>query len=369
MAVKKKILIKVIFDTNAIHTGSVSELLRKEVQELITTHSKLVDIEIEWILPETVLDERVFQMTKKALELLPSIQKLEKILGHNLNINGEIIEFRINETIQKQLKLYSLHILNLNISEIVWKEIINKSVKRLPPFEDNEKEKGFRDCLILETFKQIISGSPTSKSICRIIFISNDNLVNECAKQISSGLKNVNVFSKTEELVSLINILTSEITEELIDSISEEAERLFFTKEDRTTLYYMDSIQTKIKENFKAELARKSSGVDEKEAVMWWVNPPGFEKKEKQKIFWKTIIDVEYDNYKQTIEYKTGQGIINTGLATSPSILSNLPTTKKEKIGTEFSKFEVIWSLLLTTSKKLKSPKVESIDYVDTVPK
>ena len=79
MIIKKKLKLKVIFDTNVVYTGSASDLLRNEIVELINNHKSLTDIEIEWYIPETVVKERIFQMNKKGNELLPHIQKLEKL--------------------------------------------------------------------------------------------------------------------------------------------------------------------------------------------------------------------------------------------------------------------------------------------------
>ncbi len=164
MIIKKKLKLKVIFDTNVVYTGSASDLLRNEIVELINNHKSLTDIEIEWYIPETVVKERIFQMNKKGNELLPHIQKLEKLLGHNLNITKEIIEDRILETVKKQLISLQIETIKIDIAKVDWELIIHNSLNRQIPFEDNEKEKGFRDALILECLKQIISNSPKTKS-------------------------------------------------------------------------------------------------------------------------------------------------------------------------------------------------------------
>lgn len=366
MAVKKKILLKVLFDTNVIYTGSASDLLKKEISDLINNHSTLSDIEIEWLLPEIVLKERIFQMTKKGGELLPSISKLEKLLGHNLNINSEIISFRINESIKAQLNNYKLKTIVTDIKKIDWESLIHNAVNRIPPFEDSEKEKGFRDALILENFKQIISESPSSKSICRIIFITNDNLVNESAKLLISEKKNVNVFNKPDELISLINILNSEITEELINSISDQARAMFFTKDDKTTLYYTEEIQKKIRADYSKEVNIKHENSDFREDLTFLIDEPGFERKEKQRVFWKTPIEISFESYKNS----RNSGASSLSTLPTKSLTNLIQTTSglsREKVGEGATRFEVIWSVTLTTTKKLKTPKIESIKYIDTV--
>lgn len=366
MVAKKKITLKVLFDTNVIFTGSASDLLRKEITDLITSHSSLSDISIEWYLPQTVLQERLFQMRKRGLELLPSIQKLERLLGHNLNITEEIIENRIQDTINKQIENIKLKIFNLQIEKIDWPKIIHNSLNRLPPFEDNEKEKGFRDALIIETLKQVIAASPSTPSVCRIIYISNDIVCRNAALEISSDKKNVYVFEKAEELVSLINILNSEITEELISTIKNVAQHLFFIKEDKTTLYYTENIRAKISEDYAKELKEKPDAADTRENGTWWINPPGFEKKEKQKIFWRSLIEVDFINFKTSYEANPQKSLTEIfATKESSSGLFSVSTQKKDKINEGQTRFEVIWSVTLTTTKKLKSPKIESIKFID----
>ena len=77
--------LEVVFDTNALYTGSASHFLRKEVSDLIDQNSNVPDLTIRWTVPEVVRHERQFQMLEKGYEMLPAIQRLERLLGHNLN--------------------------------------------------------------------------------------------------------------------------------------------------------------------------------------------------------------------------------------------------------------------------------------------
>lgn len=373
MATKKKLTLNVLFDTSVIFTGSASDLFRKEVVDLFENHSAVSDIDVVWYIPEIVLKERIFQMNKKGNELLPSIQKLEKLLGHNLGINHEIVKLRIDESIKKQIEKYNVKIAKTDTTKVDWDNLINNAAFRKPPFEDSEKEKGFRDALILEALKQIITNSPTTKSICRIIFFSNDGLLHNAAKALEETIKNLNVFSNIEELISLINILTSQITEELIDSIRDEAGKIFFVKNDMSTLYFTEGIRKKISEDFAKELSSKPEGIDERENGTWWVNKPGFEKKDKQRVFWKSIIEVDYEYFKTTLKTNPSKSladILQSKESNNPFFTTApLFSTDKEKISDGKTRFEVLWSVTLTTNKKLKNPKIESLNYIDNIPK
>lgn len=382
MTTKKKLKLNVLFDTSVIKNLSANFLLRKEIVELFDNHHSLSDIDIVWNIPDIVVNERKFQMNKQGRALLPSIQKLEKLFGHNLNIDSDIIRHRIDDTIKEQINKHSLHIVKADISRINWETIINNAINRIPPFEDSDKEKGFRDALILESLKQLIEDSPKTKSVCRIVFITNDSLLNNAASQIASTMTNVNVFNNISEFESLVNILNSQITEDLINTIKSDASNLFFEEDVKTSLFYADNLRHKISKTYSNELNNIQEGADKRENGTWWINNPGFEKKEKQKVYWKTIVDVDFENFK--VENET-----STDLITMPSIgigkVLPLPRrlgeyqypflplpkiiTKEEKINEGKTRFEVIWSVTLTTNKKLINPKIESIKYIDTINK
>ncbi len=385
MAKRRKLKLKVVFDTNVIYTGSASDLLRNEIVNLIASHNSLADIEIDWYIPETVIKERIFQMTKKGNELLPSIQKLEKLLGHNLNITKEIVENRIAETVNKQLSTQNIKVVKINTSKVDWESIIHNSLNRLVPFEDNEKEKGFRDALILESLKQIIEESPVTKSICRIAFITNDGALNKAANQIVSNASNIYIFANIDEFISLINILDSEIKEELIANIIEDSQKLFFTENDKNSLFYTLNLRDQILSDFSKELEEKPDGSIIRENATWWISKPGFEKKIKQQVFWKTIVTVNFATFKH-VATESSNSIDNfptvrplssgIGLGTgsdrqksfflSSSSYSRDTFLSREKIGEGKTRFEITWSITLTTDNKLKNPKIESIKFIDT---
>src|SRR5205807_2068990 len=96
--------LEVVLDTNALYTGSANYFLRKEVADLIEQNSTLPDLTIRWIVPEVVRHERHFQMLQVALQMLPTIEKLERLLGHRLNITDEILDTRVKEAIEREIQ-------------------------------------------------------------------------------------------------------------------------------------------------------------------------------------------------------------------------------------------------------------------------
>jgi hypothetical protein len=166
----------VVLDTNALYTGSASYFVRKEVADLIEQHSEQPDMKIKWVVPEVVRHERQFQMLQEAAQMLPTIERLERLLGHNLNITSHILETRVHEAVDTQVQKYGIAIRPLKVTDVDWQRVMMDSAYRKAPFQSGEKEKGFRDALILETFMQVLAAAPTSRSVARVALVSNDQL-------------------------------------------------------------------------------------------------------------------------------------------------------------------------------------------------
>ncbi len=402
MSKKKKIKLKVVFDTNAIYSGTESFLLNNQVSEFITENSKHFDIDISWYLPEMVINERKFQMIEKGIKLLIPIQKLETLLGHKLNINEEVITSNIDLRIAEQLKKYSISNIELDISMVDWKTIMNNSVKRIAPFENSQTEKGFRDSVILETFDQIVNSSPKTPSVCKIVFVCNDNLLIEAVKDRVKQSKNVRTVSDLSNLKGLINTLVSDIEETVINNISKIASEMFFTEKSEDSLYFKEPIRKLINSKYSNEInVFPDSQTIEIEQGTWYISSVSFIKKVKQRIFWSSPITIDLIAYKngenyifkdnfgflpknnfslfgtQSSLFADSENLSNALISTGQAIPSQAkPTTyigSKQIIGNADkiihlkgnSKFEVIWSVTYGVNKKLSNPKIESINFIE----
>lgn len=382
MPSKKKPIpeLRVVFDTSVLFTQVVYDFVRSEVRQLIEGNSKHPDLSICWYLPNIVVEERRHQMQRKASELLPSIAKLEKLLGHNLNITNNILANRVNEAIEKQLGELGISILDIDTTIVDWKDLIHRSVYRYPPFGPGEQEKGFRDALIAETFLQLVKRSPATPTICRLAIVASDGPLKEYVTSSTKDTKNVRVLSTISELESLINTLVSEVTEEFVAELKEKASKLFFEKENKASLYYKETISEKIKESYGEKLKEVPKEGLLRENGTWWIYDPVFVKKERQRIFWITPIFVDIKLFKY--EYVERETAITSGLLPLPpalrqfeqtnvpralglpSLLGNLP--KRIDVATGQSMFEVHWSTNITQAKKLTSPLIHKLQFVGT---
>ncbi|GBD86554.1 hypothetical protein BMS3Abin03_00474 [bacterium BMS3Abin03] len=372
----KKTELKIVFDTNVLFTGSASDLINTEVAKTVKENSNHSDLLIKWYLPEVVIHERVFQMRKRGYELLFSIQKLEKLLGHNLNINEKIIDSRINETIENQIKENGFEKLNLSIDKIDWQTIINNSLYRKAPFEDSEKEKGFRDALIIESVCQLIADSPSTTKICRIVIVSNDGLLITALKERNAGKNNVRILRNVEELKGLINTLVSKVDEEFINKIIDSLNNYFFSEENQEGIFYKSEIQKKILDKYQKELTLIPESAQARHNNQWFISPPNFVKKISQRVYLSSRISVEATGFKYVDKNAQTKQSSLLSMFSQPSkpqgsqnIFQNLfPNLGKEKVEVKKGEtaFDVIWSVIVNTNYKLSNPKIESINYIGT---
>jgi hypothetical protein len=131
--------LKVVFDTNALFTEAAHFLVSKDVRDLVGSNSGHQDVKISWHLPEIVAFERTYQMREKALSLLPQIERVEKLLKHNLNITEQLLCSQVDQRVRDEAATLGFEISKLDPSKVDWPEVWRRAAFRLPPF-DAKKE-------------------------------------------------------------------------------------------------------------------------------------------------------------------------------------------------------------------------------------
>jgi hypothetical protein len=393
-------------DTNAIFTGTASDLLRREVDELIRASTVHGDLNVRWYLPEIVRHERQFQMLSRGLQLLPSIEKLERVLGHSLAITTDIVEARVKETVERQIQERELQVQSLDTARVDWPRVALDSAYRRPPFDSGETEKGFRDALVLETFVQIVEASPKTPKLCRVILLTADKLLAQAAETRTSDRANTKVFGSLEELKGFINTLAAEVDEAFVNAVTPTANSYFFTENDKDTLIFKGEAIEQIRTKFAARLADLPSGATSRRNGSWLVQAPRFVRKERQRVFWATRIEVEAKAFASESTGVSVQGLLSTlgeGTSFQASSLSQLPTSSDPAPSSSASGgapfipipatfygstnlglrpltipnvrlvaagktvFEVNWSVAISTRMRLTKGRIESVAFVETV--
>jgi len=267
--------LRVAFDTNVLFTGSTSDLVRQEATSLIS-QSKFPDLGIQWYLPEVVRLERQFQMQKGALELLAPLARVEKLLGHNLNITEELLIDRVEKVIAERQKELGLIALKPEYANLDWDRLVLDATFRRAPFQEGKTEKGFRDALVVESFIHLVNISPKSPAVCRVVLVTADSLVSDAVRARMAGAANVHVLASLEELRGFMNTLVSEVDEAFLASLRPKAEKLFFAVKDKSTLYYKEPVRKRLEGKFAAELAALPAGATSRKNGTWRISAPNF---------------------------------------------------------------------------------------------
>lgn len=383
-----------MFDTNVLYTKVASDLVRHDAKRIVQENSNHSDLKIEWYIPDVVIQERKYQMMVKAKELLPAMENLEKLLGHKFGVGEDTLELHVDKAIENSITECGFQIANIDTNNIDWNDLISRSVKRNPPFEANEKEKGFRDSIIAHSFLQLHNSSPSTPNICRLALVSGDQRLTEYISERTTDSKNVRILSNLDELESLINTLVSTIPEEYAAELAKKASALFYEKSNDKTLFNKEQIREKIREQYSKELGDTIIPGGSRSSGNWFISTPIFRRKERQCIHWVTIVSQEFEichyeadeaslrlanTWFETLN-KTPVDIVSSAdisksskLLYFASLASRTPEqsplsqpVSQKKIldlkGKE--KFEVHWSTNLSQAQKLTSPKLEKIQYL-----
>jgi len=217
--------VSVVFDTNVLYTDLAHHLLRLEVKTLMLAHSSHVDVQLEWFLPEGVVEERRFQMVRAARTLQKSVQNYSKLLGLTIKCDDEQLAAHVDRCIREELQALGIEVVALKSDGVDWAVVQQQAWQRVPPFVDaKDQEKGFRDSIILETFAQIVDASPTTTIVA---LVCSDEVLLAAAQERFTGVKNVRLFSDVAEIGGLINTFVENVTEEHAKQITEKCHRLF----------------------------------------------------------------------------------------------------------------------------------------------
>lgn len=280
---RKKKALYVVFDTNAIFTPSDEEIISDSASKLIADHSNHGDIEIHWILPHIVRAEREYQMRRDFMPHIRTSQRVAKILNENWDISAERVSTAISANIDRQLQALNIKVAEPNTACIDWGRVINSAAFRLPPFEPGQKEKGFRDALLCETFLQIASGLAGQDTA---LLITDDKLATQAVKQ---RLGNARVLADLNTLRDEIMLRVSNVDAETVAEIEQKATLLFLQENKTNMLWIKKDIYNKIFNDPALSSRIKNVPIGAKwELVSHLVSPTRLVKKEANRVYFQT---------------------------------------------------------------------------------
>lgn len=395
-----KINLKIVFDTNALHTVVAHDLLNNKTKKLIEENSNHRDVHISWYLPEVVILERQFQMLEAGRKLLPNIEKMQQLLGHNLMINDGVIKHRVDDCIKSQIDELKIVQQTLDTSKVNWQNIIVSATSRIAPFENNDKEKGFRDALILETFAQIADLPISEMKKCRIVLVTDDILLTKATNNRFIKPNNIKIIQNIEKCEEFISLLVNEVTEEYIKQVENKIELSFYNAPAKSGIYYDCEIRKEIEKRFSKQLKELYPTSSIRENGNLSIFSTSFSHKESQKFYWTTEIKIEGICYRKEIlrksqdsylsnvyippnnnifeinnssidKYLSSFGNLETSRNTydivNNRLVSDIPVEQKIRIATCKSTFEIKWSIVIKTNNVLGMSQLENIEFIENL--
>ena len=242
IAASKPPKVKVMLDTNVLFNEDEARLFSNSAEKFIETAAAQTGLIIEWLLPDVVSAERFHQMNSRAVKLLTPLGRLERLIGHKLAMTEEILGDRVNKVIANDKEKLGVIDFTVDYAKVDWPMLVEASTQRKPPFADDKSEKGFRDALILEAFSQLVDEAPSSPQSCRLFLVTSDGLLETAAQSRLGSKQNVSVVSNLDELRTMLTAIGAHLSQSDLERIIPEANKIFFSKEDDSSLYYKKDI-------------------------------------------------------------------------------------------------------------------------------
>ncbi len=250
----------VVADTNVLFPRNPTSLLSDKFQATWDECAKLANLRL--LIPEIVRGERLYQLTCVAQDSLANADKnfasLAKVSGFSMQPLPSIttIKAGIENRFDEWAKAKAVEIVPLPYDTISWPKVVNDAIWRNAPFtparEGKDSEKGFRDCLILETLAGVLL-----EADAQVVFISGDNLLRESAMARFES----NSFAAYENMEGFHSYLTvtrtqmAEAEKQTAQKIIQAAPKVFYSADNPKCVYTSLNIYQHIAHQYAAELA------------------------------------------------------------------------------------------------------------------
>lgn len=341
--VTRKANLHVVFDTNVIWSDSILDLFSNATVSLIRQHSGHQDLAINWVLPRVARQEREYQMRRKALSHLPAVQKLESLVGFNWGVDEAKISDALCKRIDDELKSLGVWEMKIDPSATDWDSIMSDSANRIAPFEHKDNgEKGFRDALICESLRQMLSAANRSD---QVFFVSNDTILQAAALKImaSVGHPKSRCVQTLDDLRTEINVLVSKIPDEFAQRLVELGAKFFIDEHAKEGLYYTESIRSLIEKEFATVISNLKADLESPTETIS-ISKPVFRQKVRQRVHFTTSVTFTFeenrsDKSEDAIDYQ----------AQANSRLLNLLSHNPEKFKNEIRLYNDAKALLHRT--------------------
>jgi PIN domain len=253
----------VVLDSNTVWAGGARDFLNRKVSGFIQHPPKAHDVKIHWYLPYMVKEERRYQMEAEAQALLGPLGKANELLGLGLKVNLDTLNSAVRQIVDASMADHEFIEKQLNPEKVDWSAVMLSAVRRTPPFEHGDTEKGFRDAIVLEVFLQVAEEAIGKDPKCSVFLISNDALLGKAAidRIKSHDLQHATVVENIDKLRSIVNAVPAHLSLAEINKLLVTAAIDFYDQKNQSGLYFSERIESKISRDFASVLNQKFGGL------------------------------------------------------------------------------------------------------------
>lgn len=323
---KKRKVLHVLFDTNAILADGFENLISKKAADAIREHSKHGDLDIVWLVPEIVRFEREYQMRDQFRDVLKPTKRVEQLLGADWGISQETIESAIASRIDQQLAAHKIVVRTCDATLVNLNQIVRDAAFRTAPFEPGKTEKGFRDAIICETFYQLANSLSSHETA---VLVSNDK---PAQRAVIARLPAARVLEDIEGLLNEINLRVGNVDAQTASLIESKASKLmldFSNNSDPTALWNREKLYAAIWAKFQKEI-NDYWGNSNATVAEQFLAPTRLVKKEGTRVFFSSLYTAngqattwvpDPSPDKQPIS----GGLLGTGTRSDPVDIDHMP--------------------------------------------
>lgn len=350
--------IAAIVDTNSVFTKSLDATIAngfigkwKQIKSDNPHYTLLI--------PDVVVLERSQQRYKVAKDSRDNAQKnlknLNTVSGRKKTLNFSDKELReaVESSVRKTVKKHFDEIVEVPFDSIDWKDVYTASIRRLPPFSDDETEKGFKDRMILESIAAVISNKSARHDI---VAITNDGLLGDAIRARFDN--DIEVVDSLTALEAYDRLRKDEHASKVAAKLLRKARAKFFSDKDPGCLWYKEKIHHHLMTNHGAGL--RPENVHEN---IFGDNVSGHRwLKWKQKTSPWSIIGTRFDCHTDAKIYtwltKLNYKQIYYDMFTdTDGRFSSSPYTLD-------AQFEIRWSSQVSTDGKFRNLELASVDLI-----
>ncbi|CAE6694170.1 hypothetical protein R69619_00395 [Paraburkholderia nemoris] len=286
---RKRKVLHVMFDTNAIFADGFESLISKAARDAIDEHSRHGDLDVKWIVPEIVRLEREYQMRNSFRSVAAHAVRAEKLFGAEWGISDDSINSAISAAIDRQLEDLNVMVQACDSANVDWSSVMRRACFRLPPFQPGPTEKGFRDAIVCETFYQLV-GSLSGRDAA--VLVCGDGQMKSALGERLDAAKGARILDDIPALRDEIILRVSHVDPQTASEIEQKGSAAFLNGDDQRVLWVKAGLYNVIWSKFGDEIRTLPSGASSYVMERHDVTPPRLIKKDGTGVFFSTLYTV-----------------------------------------------------------------------------